>query len=441
MQKRSLIAVLISTALTACGGGSDTESTGGDNSNQPTNSAPTLLNNSFSVGYHETLTVNVSDLATDSDNDALSLSNIQNENGLTIDAATSSFVIYPSSELVGDQTISFSVSDGTESVDGSVTVSVTNEAPVANVVSLETNSNTSLTLTADSTDLEADIASVDFGEPENGTVTTVNGVTTYSPNENYVGNDEIAYTATDEIGETATATITINVLNQAPIAENLSLETIENTELTLDLSASISDPEFGELTIEFNTPENGIITEVSNVFTYTPNTDFVGKESVEYTVIDEYNTSRAATLNITVLEAASVYNGVIKLNDTGSTICYDVDFGDEIEECNSATHEGQDSQHGRDAFNATGSLIKIGAGNGGFDFTKLSATGEALPNDATEFSCVRDNHTGLVWETKVNDETSIHHYEWQYSYTTADSAPQLVKDEFGLGREEDCLNG
>ena len=40
---------------------------------------------------------------------------------------------------------------------------------------------------------------------------------------------------------------------------------------------------------------------------------------------------------------------------------------------------------------------------GGFDFTKISATGQTLPANATEWSCVQDNHTGLMWEVKTDD--------------------------------------
>jgi hypothetical protein len=39
----------------------------------------------------------------------------------------------------------------------------------------------------------------------------------------------------------------------------------------------------------------------------------------------------------------------------------------------------------------------------GFDFTKLDASGNALPASATSWSCVRDNVTGLIWEVKTND--------------------------------------
>ncbi|HNA22009.1 MAG TPA: DUF1566 domain-containing protein, partial [Agitococcus sp.] len=60
-------------------------------------------------------------------------------------------------------------------------------------------------------------------------------------------------------------------------------------------------------------------------------------------------------------------------------------------------------------------LAKTGAGDAGFDFTKISATGLPLPASATEWSCVQDNHTGLMWEVKTDDgglRDKDNYYTW-----------------------------
>ncbi len=36
-------------------------------------------------------------------------------------------------------------------------------------------------------------------------------------------------------------------------------------------------------------------------------------------------------------------------------------------------------------------------------YTKLDAAGNDLPTGATEWTCVRDNDTGLIWEVKTDD--------------------------------------
>ena len=89
------------------------------------------------------------------------------------------------------------------------------------------------------------------------------------------------------------------------------------------------------------------------------------------------------------------------LNDTGIDWCADDDSNNL--DCPVASHPGQDGDHGRDALAREGLLDKVGAGAAGFDYTKLDANGNDLPASASEWTCVRDNHTGLVWEVKTTD--------------------------------------
>ena len=53
-------------------------------------------------------------------------------------------------------------------------------------------------------------------------------------------------------------------------------------------------------------------------------------------------------------------------------------------------------------------------------YTKLDAQGNALPDEATEWTMVRDNVTGLIWELKTYDE-SIH--DRDNTYTWCDNNP------------------
>jgi hypothetical protein len=106
------------------------------------------------------------------------------------------------------------------------------------------------------------------------------------------------------------------------------------------------------------------------------------------------------------------------LNDTGT-----ISFADEIY-TNLATEPagyiGQDGSHGRDAAAMAGTLIKVGGGKAGFDFTKLDATGSELADQGLDYAtrpwdCVRDNVTGLVWEVKAIDgglRDKDHTYSW-----------------------------
>lgn len=67
-------------------------------------------------------------------------------------------------------------------------------------------------------------------------------------------------------------------------------------------------------------------------------------------------------------------------------------------DCTGAVILQQSCSHGLDA-----TLADDSDGKAGFSYTKLSASGEALPASASVWSCVRDNHTGFVWEVKTDD--------------------------------------
>jgi hypothetical protein len=90
------------------------------------------------------------------------------------------------------------------------------------------------------------------------------------------------------------------------------------------------------------------------------------------------------------------------INDTGVDWC--TDGSSHFEPCGQVDYPGQDGDFGRDALAAQDNLPKQGSGVAGFDYTKIDADGLELPSSASVWSCVRDNHTGLIWEVKTTDD-------------------------------------
>jgi len=94
-------------------------------------------------------------------------------------------------------------------------------------------------------------------------------------------------------------------------------------------------------------------------------------------------------------------SGTSKLNDTGITWSGNYPSGNNTT-CVGTEVDKQDCSHGRDALG--GSLSKVGSGAVGFDFTKLDSNGNAMAATGDGvWSCVKDNHTGLIWEVKTTD--------------------------------------
>ena len=138
-------------------------------------------------------------------------------------------------------------------------------------------------------------------------------------------------------------------------------------------------------------------------------------------------------------EMASTKTQIIieKINDTGITWSGNYPSGNSTGTSCSPTGFAtdttkQDCHQGRDAEAVDGKLTKVGGGNAGFDFTKLGSTGTILAIQGeswsstgteaagTQWSCVKDNHTGLIWEVKTDN--GLHGKDDRYNWYNTDSA-------------------
>ena len=139
------------------------------------------------------------------------------------------------------------------------------------------------------------------------------------------------------------------------------------------------------------------------------------------TAIDSANASSSAVSKTVSVSAAVVTppvnnpsSGTGKLNDTGITTCSNA-VSNNLP-CPVSGVPNQDAQSGRDVTNNDDS-----DGHAGFSFTKINSTGASLPASATNWNCVKDNVTGLMWEVKTTDgglHDQNHTYTWYESDNT-----------------------
>src|SRR5439155_1761913 len=128
--------------------------------------------------------------------------------------------------------------------------------------------------------------------PTNGVLSAVNtntGAMTYTPNTNYNGADSFTFLVNDGLANSATATVSITVtaVNDAPVANNQSVTTPEDTSTNLVLIGS--DVE-GPVTFAImSAPANGALSLLNTntgAVTYTPATNYNGPDSFRFTVSD-----------------------------------------------------------------------------------------------------------------------------------------------------------
>lgn len=148
--------------------------------------------------------------------------------------------------------------------------------------------------------------------PTNGstTVNTVNGIVTYTPNDNYFGSDTFSYVVTNLRGTVSSATpvtITVNSVNDAPIAVNDTTSVTEDNTVVIAVLTNDTDvdniAEISSSTVAVTTQAAfGSTTVNSNgLITYKVNDDYFGSDTFEYTVSDIHGAvSNTASVSINI---------------------------------------------------------------------------------------------------------------------------------------------
>ncbi|MEM7067356.1 MAG: choice-of-anchor C family protein [Pseudomonadota bacterium] len=282
------------------------------------NNPPVATNSTATTD--EDSSVNGTLSATDPESDPLTFSGTGNpadapQNGNITLNPNGSFTYTPNANFNGNDAFTYQVSDGnggTDTATVNITVNPVNDDPVANATNISGDEDSQIGDTLTATDPENDPLTFSgtgnpADAPQNGTVTlNPNGNFTYTPNANFNGNDAFTYQVSDGNGgtDTATVNITVNAVNDAPLANDDNISGDEDSQIGGTLTAT--DPENDPLTFSgtgnpADAPQNGNVTLNPNgSFTYTPNANFNGQDAFTYQVSDGNGGTDTATVNITV---------------------------------------------------------------------------------------------------------------------------------------------
>ena len=281
----------------------------------PVNDAPTFDSTALTtatedVAYSYTITTS------DSDGDALTIDATTLPSWLTLTDngdGTATLAGTPTNAEVGDHSVILEASDGSLSATQSFTISVsnTNDAPLAVddsiTVAEDTPYTSTIDLDANDTDVDGDALSVvagTFATTQGGTIViAADGSYTYTPAANFNGTDTVDYTVTDgSLTDVGTLTITVAAVNDPPLAVDNAVSGNEDTVITDNLLANDTDIEADALTANLlNGPAHGhLMLNADGSFSYTPDADWNGTDSFTYTVNDGALNSNVATVTITV---------------------------------------------------------------------------------------------------------------------------------------------
>ncbi|HEY8933912.1 MAG TPA: tandem-95 repeat protein, partial [Cyclobacteriaceae bacterium] len=258
----------------------------------------------------------------------------------------------PALNFNGVASLDYTVNDADGGTSNTATISITvnavNDVPVANDDATSTDENVVVTLNVVTNDTDVDgtvnAASVDLDTGTSGIQNSKttgqgkytvdgSGVVTYTPALNFVGMATLSYTVNDNSGGTsnsATISITVDFVNQAPVAHDDAATTNEDVAVTIDVTANDdNDGLFDLSSVDLDPSTAGIQSTLSTadgdysvntstgIVTYTPTTNFNGTTSITYTVKDNLGLgSNAANITITV---TPVNDPPVAVNDAAST--------------------------------------------------------------------------------------------------------------------------
>jgi hypothetical protein len=287
----------------------------------PINDAPLAVDDSYATDEDTPLTVvapGVLDNDADIDGDSIdAILDNPPTNGSLVLAADGSFVYTPNANFFGSDSFTYLVNDGqydSNLATVSLTINPINDAPLAADDSYATDEDVALTIVApgildNDNDIEGDALSavLDSG-PSNGSLAlSADGSFVYTPNANFHGEDSFSYRANDTQADSnlVTVYITVNPINDAPLAEDESYATDEDTPLTVIAPGVLendSDIDGDSLSAVVDSlPLNGTLELAADgSFIYTPNADYNGDDSFTYFANDGQADSNLATVSLTI---------------------------------------------------------------------------------------------------------------------------------------------
>lgn len=232
----------------------------------------------------------------------------------------------PAGGFSGSDSFAYTASDGqATSPAATVTINVTsgNAPPIANNQSVSTNEDTPLGITLTGSDPESQpISYIVLTQPAHGTLSGIAPALTYHPAANYFGNDSFTFKVNDTQmdSNSATISITVNAVNDAPIADNQSKSTDLNQPVNITLTGSDVDNDPLIFTVATQ-PQHGALSGTLPNLTYTPDTGYSGADSFTYRANDGNLNSSTATVSITigVTNLPPTANGQdVEVNEDGS---------------------------------------------------------------------------------------------------------------------------
>lgn len=190
-----------------------------------------------------------------------------------------------------------------------------NRAPVASNDALTINEDESAFVNVLNGDVDPDgdtLTVIAVSQPNQGGTTAVqtDNFVAYVPAPNFFGTETFTYTISDGNGETATGlvTITVNSVNDLPVAVPDAYQTQEDVPLIVDTSegvlindTDVDDEALQAVQGQLSSPGGTLTLASDGGFTFTPTQDFTGDAVFNYSAFDGEDPSATTSITIGVI--------------------------------------------------------------------------------------------------------------------------------------------
>ncbi len=190
----------------------------------------------------------------------------------------------------------------------------TGQAPVATSQTLNVQQDRSISIHLTASDPNQDPLTYQItSQPSSGSLSGTAPDLVYMPNSGYSGTDSFTFKANDGTFDSNTAVISLSIspitpVNNAPVANDQSVTTHQDTLITILLTASDQDGDLLSYEVLGN-PTHGTLSGTAPNLTYAPNSGYSGPDQLSFRVNDGVLNSEIATVNITVQSTNN--NGII----------------------------------------------------------------------------------------------------------------------------------
>ncbi|BCX48631.1 hypothetical protein HAHE_25390 [Haloferula helveola] len=215
----------------------------------------------------------------------------------------------PNPNSHGADQFTFKINDGQDDSNiatVSITVNSLNDPPVADGQDVETDEDVALPITLTASDADLDVLSFTIHtDPANGSLSGTAPDLTYTPDPDFHGADSFTFLVNDGLVDSAVATIdiTVNSVNDPPVAEPLTLYLLQDSNIAVQLFGSDKDQDPLTFAIETD-PQHGTLSGTGAELTYTPTPGYSGPDSFTYFANDGTEDGAPVLVEITVYALA-----------------------------------------------------------------------------------------------------------------------------------------